>query len=132
MHALISEFTVLHDYYKSFVFFCRTMSLRFYNCILCSKRTKPNDRRKLDGQNNKSLRKFLQQKFFVEPSKISDANSVICNRCRQRSYKEISAKTSLVQTGEIGNSSDCNYVPPSKYIRSTPGKSPPSITLPSP
>lgn len=47
----------------------------YFLCILCSKRTKPSDRRKI----NQNIRKYLRRKFLIEaPSE----NSVICNRCR--------------------------------------------------
>ena len=46
----------------------------YFKCILCSKETKPKERRKL----NKALRRFLRRKFLTE----STSDDVICNKCR--------------------------------------------------
>ncbi|CAG2201288.1 unnamed protein product [Mytilus edulis] len=107
---------------------------RNYNCILCSKRPKTRDRRKLIGPNNKSLRKCLQQKFFIEHDKINHANSVICNKCRIRCSREIDTNVRCPIQTTISESinDDTEYVPPAKYARCHPCKSPPSIALPIP
>ncbi|XP_076085751.1 uncharacterized protein LOC143056545 [Mytilus galloprovincialis] len=107
---------------------------RNYTCILCSKRPKTRDRRKLIGPNNKSLRKCLQQKFFIEHDKINHANSVICNKCRIRCSREIDTNVRCPIQTTISESinDDTEYVPPAKYARCHPCKSPPSIALPIP
>ncbi|CAC5411868.1 unnamed protein product [Mytilus coruscus] len=112
----------------------RLSTPRNYTCILCSKRPKTRDRRKFIGPNNKSLRKCLQQKFFIEQDKINHTNSVICNKCRIRCSREIDTNVRCpIQTtiSELNND-DTEYVPPTKYARCHPCKSPPSIALPIP
>ncbi|CAC5417630.1 unnamed protein product [Mytilus coruscus] len=98
------------------------------------KRLKTRDRRILIGPNNKSLRKCLQQKFFIEHDKINDVNSVICNKCRIRCSREIdtNVRCHIQTTVSESNNDDTEYFPPTKYARCNPCKSPPSIALPIP
>ncbi|XP_071172158.1 uncharacterized protein [Mytilus edulis] len=107
---------------------------RNYTCNLCSRRPKTRDRRKRIGPNNKSLRKCLQQKIFIEHDKINHANSVICNKCRIRCSREIDTNVRCPIQTTISESinDDTEYVPPAKYARCHPCKSPPSIALPIP
>lgn len=76
-------FLYLYKHYMCFFSNCRYVQygimpghkIDYFLCILCSKRTKPSDRRKI----NQNIRKYLRRKFLIEaPSE----NSVICNRCR--------------------------------------------------
>lgn len=52
----------------------------YFNCVLCSKRTKPKERRHIDN----SIRKYLRKKFLLEGKE----NSVICSKCRNIYYRE--------------------------------------------
>jgi hypothetical protein len=54
-----------------------------YPCVFCTKRTKPKERRKLDGDNNKHIRKYLFKNFMI---KVKEGD-VICGACRLRHYK---------------------------------------------
>jgi hypothetical protein len=54
-----------------------------YPCVFCTKRTKPKERRKLDGDNNKHIRKYLFKNFMI---KVKEGD-VICSTCRLRHYK---------------------------------------------
>ncbi|XP_062577231.1 uncharacterized protein LOC134239089 [Saccostrea cucullata] len=58
----------------------------YFNCVLCSKRTKPNERRHLD----KGIRKYLRKRFMVEGRE----NSVICSKCRSNYYRDVSCRKS--------------------------------------
>ena len=51
---------------------------KFYNCVVCNKRTKPKDRRKL----NKPIIKFVRKNFLIEPKE----NDHICSTCVSRHY----------------------------------------------
>lgn len=107
---------------------------RFYSCVLCSSRPKTRDRRKLDGPNNKQLRKFLQQKFFIESANLFSPGSVICNKCRLRCSREMGiAKSNNTDPDRhlCVPRKDPDYAPPNKVAKNAP-KSPPSITLPIP
>lgn len=76
-------------------------------CILCSKRTKPNDRRSLLGPNNKAIRQYLSKTFLLS---FHD-KSVICNKCRCQCYKgrQISSK---LQNPITQNKDDPIYIQP--------------------
>lgn len=93
----------------------------YFLCILCSKRTKPSDRRKI----NQNIRKYLRRKFLIEaPSE----NSVICNRCRHV-YR--------TETQGTKRSDVCTHVPCTSVLSSEDQNkqkrsmsSPPSVSLP--
>lgn len=93
----------------------------YFLCILCSKRTKLSDRRKI----NQNIRKYLRRKFLIEaPSE----NSVICNRCRHVYRTE----TQGTKRSDVCTHVPCTSVLPSedqnKQKRSM--SSPPSVSLP--
>lgn len=83
------------------------------NCIVCSKRTKPKDRRKI----NKDVKHYLKR-LFLTPTDTD----VICNKCKHKYY--------LAETKQpIENKdSDPDYEP---YLsnRTIPAASPPSVSL---
>ncbi|XP_062582893.1 uncharacterized protein LOC134244656 [Saccostrea cucullata] len=112
-------------------------SPRFYSCVLCSSRPKVRNRRPLTGSKYKGLRKFLQQRFLIESSKIFATGSVICNKCRLRCSREIHAaagdsqKDFAKQNRIPDTDRDTEYIPSTKKAKKIP-KSPPSITLPIP
>lgn len=60
------------------------MSSRSFPCVLCDKRTKPADRRYLNGVNNKHLRKYLQKYFLITTTE----SDVICGKCRRTYYRQ--------------------------------------------
>lgn len=70
-------------------------SKKKYDCIVCSKRTKPGERWSLTGIANKKLRKFLKKTFLVEPND----SDCICNRCRQLHYSNEKSKHKMVTEG---------------------------------
>ena len=47
----------------------------YFNCVLCSKRTKANERREV----SRAIKKVLRKTFLIDSFKD---NVVICNRCR--------------------------------------------------
>ena len=57
----------------------------YHNCILCSKRTNPKERRCVD----KNIRKYLRKKFMIEIKETS----VICSKCRSAYYRESNGKS---------------------------------------
>ncbi|KAJ8309806.1 hypothetical protein KUTeg_011671, partial [Tegillarca granosa] len=59
-------------------------AVKAYCCVLCSKRTKPNDRRKLHGANNENIRKYLYKTFCISVNE----SHVLCNKCRQLYYTD--------------------------------------------
>ena len=63
-------------------------TVRHFPCILCEKRTKPQERRLLSGDNNKPLRKYLFKTFFVS---VHDGD-VLCGKCRRVYYTDCSQK----------------------------------------
>lgn len=102
---------------------------RFYSCVLCSSRPKTRDRRKLDGPNNKQLRKFLQQKFFIESANLFSPGSVICNKCRLRCSREMGiAKSNNTDPYRLlcVPRKDPDYAPPNKVAKNAP-KSPQAL-----
>ena len=48
--------------------------VNYFHCVLCSKRTKPAERRSI----NKVIKKYLRRKFLIE----APDTSVMCNKCR--------------------------------------------------
>lgn len=89
----------------------------YFKCVLCSKRTKPYERRRV----NKEVRKFLRTKFLTD----STENDIICNKCRHK-YSE---KTVTKQHNAVTNHND-GFQPPVKKSRLP--SSPPSVSLPVP
>jgi hypothetical protein len=63
-------------------------AVRHFPCILCEKRTKPQERRFLSGDNNKPLRKYLFKTFFVS---VHDGD-VLCGKCRRVYYTDCNQK----------------------------------------
>ena len=99
----------------------------YFKCILCSKETKPKERRKL----NKALRRFLRRKFLTE----STSDDVICNKCRVKYYKVQNENNQNENRPAVGTpvaecSDDDQYRPPTK--KACKLSSPPSVALPIP
>ncbi|KAJ8299852.1 hypothetical protein KUTeg_022599 [Tegillarca granosa] len=91
---------------------------KFFNCVVCCKRTKPRERRII----NKDVEKYLERKLFISVKE----HDVICNKCKHKFYvAETTRSTSVSMAEEI---SDPSYVPPST-IRRAPVSSPPSVHL---
>ncbi|XP_062619312.1 uncharacterized protein LOC134280876 [Saccostrea cucullata] len=92
-----------------------------FNCICCSKRVRPRDRKKV----NKDISRYLQKKFLISALD----NSIICNRCRHRYRKDRKERSDHQQsiTTRLPESDDEYQIQAS--VRPTP-KSPPSVSLP--
>ena len=84
--------------------------VNYFHCVLCSKRTKPAERRSI----NKGIKKYLRRKFLIE----APDNSVMCNKCRHI-YRNESA------TGIY----TCNQSDTCTVSTSDQQKSPPSVSL---
>ena len=84
--------------------------MNYFHCVLCSKRTKPAERRSI----NKGIKKYLRRKFLIE----APDNSVMCNKCRHI-YRNESA------TGIY----TCNQSDTCTVSTSDQQKSPPSVSL---
>ena len=106
-------------------------TVRNFPCILCEKRTKPQERRFLSGDNNKPLRKYPFKTFFVS---VHDGD-VLCGKCRRVYYTDCNQKlecTSYISSTSTDNH-DTEYQPTSSKLqrRSEPTLlSPRNITLP--
>ncbi|CAC5364418.1 unnamed protein product [Mytilus coruscus] len=46
--------------------------LKCYPCVVCCKRTKPAERRNLNGEKNKEIRKYLVNKLFIRPQDVTE------------------------------------------------------------
>lgn len=98
-----------------------------YECVVCNKRTKPHERRCLDGDANKTLRTFLKNTFFIE---IQDSD-VLCNKCRQKYYYSLQDVTPACKRLSTDQDiCDPDYHPRTSKIRRTSDVSPLNITLP--
>lgn len=95
---------------------------KFYAFILCNKRTKPGERRRVCH----SLSRFLAKNFLVEPK----SEDVICDKCRRRHYRQKEQNTSKTVNCTEFCESDDDYTPPtSKPRRDNNLSSPPSVRL---
>ena len=89
--------------------------LRNFPCILCEKRTKPQERRFLSRDNNKPLRKYLFKTFFVS---VHDGD-VLCGKCRRLYYTDYNQKlecTSCISFTSTDNH-DIEYQPTSSKLQ---------------
>ncbi|XP_056014968.1 uncharacterized protein LOC125654892 [Ostrea edulis] len=92
---------------------------KYFPCVLCNKRTKPRERRKI----TKPEIRFLQKHFFVS---VKHEHDTLCNACRHKYYA--SDRKSTNSKSEIG--ADDNYCPTPKRPRSSNVlTSPPSVSL---
>ena len=95
-----------------------------YPCVFCTKRTKPKERRKLDGDYNKHIRKYLFKNFTI---KVKEGD-VICGACRLRNYKCRPCSDRQATCEHYVVSDDKDYQPPTKKGKE-PMKSPKQIPL---
>ncbi|XP_065935231.1 uncharacterized protein [Magallana gigas] len=83
-----------------------------FPCVLCKKRTKPNDRKKSESV---EIRRFLRKTFMVDARPVD----VLCNKCRHQYYRNKQVKEKPINA---------------KLDTELPGNSlclsPPSVTLP--
>ncbi|CAC5404606.1 unnamed protein product [Mytilus coruscus] len=103
--------------------------LKCYPCVVCCKRTKPAERRNLNGEKNKEIRKYLVNKLFIRPQEVIEG--VTCNKCRLFCGKEIQKKQTTKRKAEyLDNDPDPDFIP---VVRSSSKnvdcRSPPSIQL---
>jgi hypothetical protein len=91
---------------------------KYYNCIVCNRRTKPKERRIID----KAVGKYLLKSLFI----TSTHKDVICNKCKHK-YYIAEAKVQRVDEPRVIRN-DPDYVPEAT-VRSLPCRSPPSVNL---
>ncbi|XP_062614066.1 uncharacterized protein LOC134275791 [Saccostrea cucullata] len=96
-----------------------------FPCLLCRKRTKQHERRKI----TKSERRYLEKNFFVTVNN----EDTLCNKCRHKYYactpgKEEQANQKQ-QNNTPDNKDDSDYFPTPKRPKSRAIASPPSVTL---
>ncbi|XP_062566452.1 uncharacterized protein LOC134228771 [Saccostrea cucullata] len=91
-------------------------SHKYYPCILCKKRTKPNDRKKCETV---GMRRFLRRNFLVEAS----SNDILCNKCRHKYYKQQQTKSEKISCREATTQQN-------NQQQKTAVSSPPSISMP--
>lgn len=92
---------------------------KFFPCVLCNKRTKPRERRKITTQETH----FLQKTFLIT---VKDTNDTLCNRCRHKYY---AAERQKIQVVAKNDESNDEYIPTPKRPKSSALSSPPSISL---
>ena len=90
-------------------------TINYYNCIICSKRTKAHERRGIST----AVKKVLRKNFLLDSFKDSD---VICNKCRHLCRKNFVQPQVTAQIQK----------PHQNEVNTKPQFSPPSITLPIP
>ncbi|XP_033730151.1 uncharacterized protein LOC117319467 [Pecten maximus] len=95
------------------------MAPRAYPCVVCSKRTKPVERRPISG--NKSLRKYLLKTYLIR----AQEGDVICGRCRQQHRRH---QLSNIPSSTRSNQSSDHDISAKKSRLSSPR----NITLPIP
>ncbi|XP_021351029.1 uncharacterized protein LOC110454009 isoform X2 [Mizuhopecten yessoensis] len=88
-----------------------------FRCVVCSKRTKPGDRRFIKGKENTTLRKYLLKTFMIQ-TKDED---VICGKCRMSCHR-----SSLQRRTITGQHTSCDKSANKTLL------SPRNITLPIP
>lgn len=87
----------------------------YFNCVLCSKRTKANERREV----SRAIKKVLRKTFLIDSFKD---NAVICNRCRHLCHKNSGQPVVCART----------HQPHQNESSTKTQSSPPSISLPIP
>lgn len=107
-----------------FIYVVSMDNSKFHQCVLCSKRTKPKDRRPLAGPNNKDIRQYLSRSFMLNVT----GENVICGKCRIQCYKGKQFTSKLKNSASQGN--DPVYIPTEKKATEGSIQSPRNITLP--
>ncbi|CAC5360913.1 unnamed protein product [Mytilus coruscus] len=95
--------------------------VKHYNCIVCSKRTKPKERRSI----NPAVKRLLQNKWFI--TNISQ-NDIICNGCMHKYYNAEKSRP-LKVTRTTQDDCDQDFIPPKVARTSKQLSSPPSVCL---
>ncbi|CAC5400865.1 unnamed protein product [Mytilus coruscus] len=95
--------------------------VKHYNCIVCSKRTKPKERRSI----NPAVKRLLQNKWFI--TNISQ-NDIICNGCMHKYYNAEKSRL-LKVTRTTQDDCDQDFIPPKVARTSKQLSSPPSVCL---
>ncbi|KAK3095980.1 hypothetical protein FSP39_021599 [Pinctada imbricata] len=93
----------------------------YFQCVLCSKRTKPKERRKVTP----SVKKFLRKSFLLECT----ANDVICNKYRLKFCRDSNESSRAVTAKEKNRKTDSDdeFEPPQPKQQKL--SSPPSVSL---
>lgn len=94
--------------------------MKFYNCVVCGKRTKPKERKSI----NPHVKRYLQNKLFIQNITPSDK---ICNKCMHKYYVAENKQERVTKSLDTQN--DPDFIPPKISRQSKPLASPPSVTL---
>lgn len=89
---------------KSSIF--RMSAQKSFPCCVCNKRTKPNERRNITGDQNKLLRKYLFKNFLITITN----EDVICLKCRNkynRNRYSITPENVHIETVEPATKKSC-------------------------
>ncbi|XP_062587204.1 uncharacterized protein LOC134248846 [Saccostrea cucullata] len=90
-----------------------------FPCLLCNKRTKPYERRKITKAENR----FLQKNFLIT---VCDKHGTLCSKCRHKYYA--SEKQKVHEVPKSNGESD-DYCPIPKCRKPNAVSSPPSVSL---
>ncbi|XP_060085720.1 uncharacterized protein LOC132565127 [Ylistrum balloti] len=85
-----------------------------FRCVVCSKRTKPGDRRFTKGKENSSLRKYLLKTYMIQTKE----EDVICGKCRMSCHRSILQRRTHIAQHHSSVEAPCNKS--TKNILSSP------------
>ena len=91
---------------------------KYFNCVVCNKRTKPKERRNI----NSSVKRYLQGKLFITNISSTD---ILCNKCKHKYYNA----DVKISNKNVTSQMDPDYEPPAASSRSSTVRSPPSVSL---
>ncbi|XP_053389742.1 uncharacterized protein LOC128552719, partial [Mercenaria mercenaria] len=96
---------------------------KHYNCVVCNKRTKPKERRII----NKDVKKYLRKALFID---LSSEKDIICNKCKHKYYTyDICTKSKQNNSKRDSQSTRDADFHPTTSNSSVPAASPPSVKL---
>ncbi|XP_053393255.1 uncharacterized protein LOC123531130 [Mercenaria mercenaria] len=96
---------------------------KHYNCVVCNKRTKPKERRII----NKDVKKYVRKALFIE---LSSEKDIICNKCKHKYYTyDICTKSKQNNSKRDSQSTRDADFHSTASNSSVPAASPPSVKL---